>query len=904
MTVNIPGLVAVVVFYLAILIIGVVAGRKTSRSTSNESVLVADRSLGLFVSVFTVTATMVGGGYINGSAEHAAYNGVVWTQAPLGYCLSLIIGAFCFVPKMRRENYITMFDPFQLKYGRRVGAVLFIPQMLGDIFWAAAVLSALGATISIILDLDPTISIIVSAAVAIIYTFFGGLYSVAYTDVIQLFFIAIGLVIACPFSLTHPSVDLSTVAGTWLGNVKLSDMGSFIDVYLLCIMGGIPWQTLFQRSLACRTVGVAKWSAFIAGFFSLLLAIPPVLMGIAGSAADWNATDYDGPIPIPSNMRSFILPLTLNFLTPLPVAIIGIGAISAAVMSSADSCILSSSSVFAKNIYADIIRPQAANLRVDKLFQLNMSVNIPGIIAVVVFYLAILITGIVVGRRTSRSKTNEAVLLADRSFGLFISIFTLTATNVGGGYLLGTAESVAWSGILQTTAPLGYSIAYFLAAAFYAPKLRRGGYITMFDPFQLKYGKKMGAILFIPQLLSDLFWSAAILASLGVTIAIVLDIDSTLSIVASAAVAVIYTVLGGLYSVAYTDVIQLIFMVIGLVVAFPFSLSHPAVNLSRVADTWLGEVPTSTIGAYIDVILLCSLGGIPWQALYQRVLACKTVRIAILATIASGIASFLMSIPPALMGIAGAAADWNATSYEGPLPFPADMKMFILPLTLSYLTPGPVAIIGIGVVAAAVMSSSDSCILSTSSVICKNIYHDILRPQATERELKWVLRLTIIVVGVMGTLIAIFSTTIYGLFILCSDLMYVVLFPQLTLVLWMPTSNSYGCICGFAASFAVRVLSGEPVLRLPPVIKFPFFDQATQTQMFPFRTFAMLLGGAAIVVVSMATNAMFGDGKLSHSYDVLKSHRRRTIERRENKNVHPKSASNDLKEILNTETNI
>ncbi|BFZ03438.1 hypothetical protein BsWGS_06477 [Bradybaena similaris] len=50
-----------------------------------------------------------------------------------------------------------------------------------------------GATISIILDMNATLAIVVSAAVAIIYTFFGGLYSVAYTDVIQLFFIAIGL---------------------------------------------------------------------------------------------------------------------------------------------------------------------------------------------------------------------------------------------------------------------------------------------------------------------------------------------------------------------------------------------------------------------------------------------------------------------------------------------------------------------------------------------------------------------------------------------------------------------------------------------------------------------------------------------------------------------------------------
>lgn len=51
-----------------------------------------------------------------------------------------------------------------------------------------------GATLSVILELPDEISIIVSACIAVFYTFFGGLYSVAYTDVVQLFCIFVGLV--------------------------------------------------------------------------------------------------------------------------------------------------------------------------------------------------------------------------------------------------------------------------------------------------------------------------------------------------------------------------------------------------------------------------------------------------------------------------------------------------------------------------------------------------------------------------------------------------------------------------------------------------------------------------------------------------------------------------------------
>ncbi|BFZ03441.1 hypothetical protein BsWGS_06480 [Bradybaena similaris] len=512
-----------------------------------------------------------------------------------------------------------------------------------------------------------------------------------------------------------------------------------------------------------------------------------------------------------------------------------------------------------------------------------MTVNIPGIVAVAVFYVAILVIGVISGRKTSKKTSKDAVLLADRSFGIFVSCFTTTATMVGGGYINGSAESAAWNGLVQTQAPVGYCLALLLGAVFYAPKMRKENYITMFDPFQLKYGKKVGAILFIPHFLGDLFWSAAVLAALGATISIILDMNATLAIVVSAAVAIIYTFFGGLYSVAYTDVIQLFFIAIGLVIACPFSVMHPSVDLSRLSGTWRGDIPTDTIGSYVDVFLLCIMGGIPWQSFYQRTLACKTVRVARISTLIASFFSFALAVPPIIMGFAGAASDWNNTDYQGPLPIPDDMKSYILPLTLTYLTPLPVSIIGIGAISAAVMSSADSCILATSSVFAKNIYADIIRPQATEKELIWVLRISIVVVGALGTLIAVFSKTIYGLYVLCSDLMYVVLFPQLTIVLWMPSSNAYGCMAGFFISLILRLASGEPVLGIPPGIKYPYFDEASQKQLFPFRTFAMLVGTISIVAVSYITNAVFDKGILAQKYDFLKSYRKRTITRRYSK---------------------
>ena len=95
---------------------------------------------------------------------------------------------------MRQKKYVTMLDPLQEKYGNIMGGFLYIPALLGETFWSAAILSALGATLTVILDINMDLSVIISALIAVAYTFFGGLYSVTYTDVVQLICIFIGLV--------------------------------------------------------------------------------------------------------------------------------------------------------------------------------------------------------------------------------------------------------------------------------------------------------------------------------------------------------------------------------------------------------------------------------------------------------------------------------------------------------------------------------------------------------------------------------------------------------------------------------------------------------------------------------------------------------------------------------------
>ena len=107
---------------------------------------------------------------------------------------------------------------------------------------------------------------------------------------------------------------------------------------------------------------------------------------------------------------------------------------------------------------------------------------------------------------------------------------------------------------------------------------------------------------------------------------------------------------------------------------------------------------------------------------------------------------------------------WEETAWQGGnTTLTADDARMILPMVLQYLTPSFVAFFGLGSVSAAVMSSADSSVLSASSMFARNVYKLLLRPNASETEILWVMRIAIFIVGAMATVMALTIKTIYGL---------------------------------------------------------------------------------------------------------------------------------------------
>ncbi|XP_077525537.1 uncharacterized protein LOC144136786 isoform X2 [Amblyomma americanum] len=235
-----------------------------------------------------MTATWVGAGYINGSAEAVFSDGLVWCQAPFGYALSLVIGGLFFAGRMRATRAMTMLDPFQQFYGPWIAVLLCVPAICGEVFWTASNLSALGDTVSTIAYLNKTFIIIASTLVIVFYTSVGGLTSVMYTDVFQLGSTVFGLWVCVPFVVaTRTPAMVSDAKKDWLGVIEDRDVSQIFDQLFMTIFGGIPWQVYFQRVLSSDSAFSAKMLSYLSAVGCVFLALPPVIIGAAGKGASF-----------------------------------------------------------------------------------------------------------------------------------------------------------------------------------------------------------------------------------------------------------------------------------------------------------------------------------------------------------------------------------------------------------------------------------------------------------------------------------------------------------------------------------------------------------------------------------------------------------------------------------------
>lgn len=474
------------------------------------------------------------------------------------------------------------------------------------------------------------------------------------------------------------------------------------------------------------------------------------------------------------------------------------------------------------------------------------NVNWGGVCVILVMYAIFIIIGWLASRRVKDGSASD-MILAGRGVPLGLAVMTMIATWVDGGYILGTAEGAFTSLASALQGGVGFGLSLILGGIFFAKLMRTRGYTTLIDPFEERFGKKWAAVLSLPALLGEVFWSAELLVAVGATFGIILNMDLTSAILLSAVIVTFYTMLGGMWAVAYTDAFQLILIPIGLIVALPFVFDH----VGGFKNAWeqygiiKGEAAsflpplatngfwkTAGITSWWDTSAMLVLGGIPWNCYFQRVLSSKTPNSARLQSIIAGVATILLTIPPLLLGIV-AAVYWK-DGLENP--------SMAVPLMFSQLVPYWVGLLGLVAIVGAVTSSFSSSILSAGSMFAWNWYMRLLAPNASVARVQLVVRISIISLGIAATWMALKVQSVQALWFFTSDLVFVLLFPQLVMVLFDSKTNRAGSIAAFCVSFLLRFGGGDALFGLDKIIPYP--------EWWPVRTVAAIVGFILLAVVS------------------------------------------------------
>jgi solute:Na+ symporter, SSS family len=337
-------LVGVCLYVLLMLGVGILAAR---RSTSMKDFAVSGRNMSLTVCSISIVATWFGSGPMMGSAA-AAYAGrtLEVLRDPLVSGVSLFIAGFFFARTYRRSRRTTSIEFTETRIGPLAGVIASFVNLIAGTIWLGGVLFAFGVVFETLTGQPAALGILGGTLVIVVYTMFGGLQAVAATDVLQMVFIVIGVLVLFFVVLDHsggwsevvPQLPAHAFDFTPQGD-SFRDWFDYLQVWFSSGLVAIGTMSLVQRAMAARDEYVAQNAFYIGGAVYLIFGMVPVTLGYIATIAMPGVEDPNAIIPL----------LAVEHLHPVLVAIF-VGAVVSAIMSTSDSILLGCGTIISVNL--------------------------------------------------------------------------------------------------------------------------------------------------------------------------------------------------------------------------------------------------------------------------------------------------------------------------------------------------------------------------------------------------------------------------------------------------------------------------------------------------------------------------------------------------------------------------
>lgn len=370
-------------FIIAYWIISVAIGLYAATRVHNtKDFAIAGRHLPFYMVTATVFATWFGSEAVLGVPATFLEEGLSGVVAdPFGAAFCLILVGLFFAAPLYRMNLLTIGDYYKRKYGRSVEVLTTLAIVISYLGWVGAQITALGLVFNVVSggEISELAGMWIGAATILIYTFFGGMWAVAITDLVQMIIIVIGMLyisneISGQVGGVATVVQHAAAAGKFefFPALDLKEIIAFTAALVTMMLGSIPQQDVFQRVQSARTVRIAVWASVIGGILYLLFAFVPMFLAYSATLID--------PAMVQAKMHDdpqLILPTLVLQHAPLAAQILFFGALLSAIKSCASATLLAPSVSFSENILRPMIghrMTDQAQLRMMRLVTLGFTV--------------------------------------------------------------------------------------------------------------------------------------------------------------------------------------------------------------------------------------------------------------------------------------------------------------------------------------------------------------------------------------------------------------------------------------------------------------------------------------------------------------------------------------------------
>jgi len=376
-------LTLVIAYLLVTIAIGLVAAKRVKTSADFA---IAGRHLPLAMIVTTTFATWFGAETVLGIPAkfvNSGLNGVVEDPFGAGSCL-ILVGLF-FAGKLYRMNLLTISDYYRERYGRSVEVICSIIIMVSYLGWVSAQVTALGLVFNLlsggVISMPWGMTIGVVSVLA--YTLFGGMWSVAVTDFIQMIILVVGLAILAVYAGDQAggadkviALAVSQDLFKFLPEPNMKDILFFLAAAITIMFGSIPQQDVFQRVMSANSLNAATKGPIIGGICYILFAFVPMFLVVSAL------------IIMPEQAAQLIeedpqkvLPTLVMTQMPFVMQVLFFGALLSAIKSCASATLLAPSVTFTENIWRQFFPHQG-----DKQSLLAMRVTVLVFSALVLLY--------------------------------------------------------------------------------------------------------------------------------------------------------------------------------------------------------------------------------------------------------------------------------------------------------------------------------------------------------------------------------------------------------------------------------------------------------------------------------------------------------------------------------------